>query len=161
MTSLTRSRAQILMLRRLMKMLGWSVSTLTQSCSPSYTHKTTLKPHEKIKTYQLLGDVWTIKTILINKGKVHINLGLFKLCWTGVCMVFLLVQKVEVKKTFQGIYPIQLYAIFTYDQKHCIITIEKGIRIQYPYHFELPLGNSAFVTIWLEFVLLVRTIVQI
>ena len=29
--------------------------------------------------------------------------------------------------------------------------IEKGIRIEYPYNFGLPLGNSAFVTIWLEF----------
>ena len=38
--------------------------------------------------------------------------------------------------------------------------IEKGINIEYPYNFELPLGNSDFVTIWLEFDLLVRTIVQ-
>ena len=41
------------------------------------------------------------------------------------------------------------------------LSIEKGIRIEYPYNFGLPLGNSAFVTIWLEFDLLVRTIVQI
>ena len=40
-------------------------------------------------------------------------------------------------------------------------TIEKGIRIEYPYNFGLPLGNSAFVTIWLDFYLMVRTIVQI
>ena len=39
--------------------------------------------------------------------------------------------------------------------------IEKGIRIEYPYNYGLPHGNSAFVTIWLEFDLLVRTIVQI
>ena len=36
------------------------------------------------------------------------------------------------------------------------IIIEKGIRIKYPYNF----GNSDFGTIWLEFDLLVRTIVQ-
>ena len=40
-------------------------------------------------------------------------------------------------------------------------TIEKGIRIEYPYNFGLPLGKSAFVTIWLEIDLLVRTIGQI
>ena len=40
-------------------------------------------------------------------------------------------------------------------------TIEKGIRIEYQYNFGLLLGNSAFVTICLEFDLLVRTIVQI
>ena len=43
----------------------------------------------------------------------------------------------------------------------CVWIIGKGIRIEYPYNFGLPLGNSAFVTIWLEFDLLVRTIVQI
>mgnify|MGYP007015416369 CR=1 FL=1 len=37
---------------------------------------------------------------------------------------------------------------------------EKGIRIESPYNFGLPLGNSDFVIIWLEFDLLVRTIVQ-
>ena len=26
--------------------------------------------------------------------------------------------------------------------------IEKGMRIEYPYNFGLPLGNSAFVSIW-------------
>ena len=40
------------------------------------------------------------------------------------------------------------------------LTIEKGIRIEYSYNFGLPLGNSAFVRIWLEFDLLVRTIVK-
>ena len=39
--------------------------------------------------------------------------------------------------------------------------LEKGIRIDYPYNFGLPLGNLAFVMIWIEFDLLVRTIVQI
>ena len=39
-------------------------------------------------------------------------------------------------------------------------TVEKGISIEYPYNFGLPLGNSAFVMVWLEFDLLVRTIVQ-
>ena len=39
--------------------------------------------------------------------------------------------------------------------------IEKGIRIEYPYNYGLPHGNSAFVTIWLDFDLLVRKIVQI
>ena len=49
-----------------------------------------------------------------------------------------------------------------HDAEHeCVRSIEKGIRIEYPYNFGLPLGNSAFVTIWLEFDLLVRTIVQI
>ena len=38
--------------------------------------------------------------------------------------------------------------------------IEKGIRIEYPHIFGLPLGNSDFVAIWLEFNLLVRTVVQ-
>ena len=38
--------------------------------------------------------------------------------------------------------------------------IEKGISIEYPYNFGLPLGNSAFVMVWLEFDLFVRTIVQ-
>ena len=38
--------------------------------------------------------------------------------------------------------------------------IDKEIIIEYPYNFGLPLGISAFVTIWLEFDLLVRTIVQ-
>ena len=39
-------------------------------------------------------------------------------------------------------------------------TIEKGISIEYPYNFGLPLDNSAFVIVLLEFDLLVRTIVQ-
>ena len=38
--------------------------------------------------------------------------------------------------------------------------IEKGIGIENPYTFELPFGNSDFVTIWVEFDLLVRIIVQ-
>ena len=42
----------------------------------------------------------------------------------------------------------------------CDQCIEKGISIEYPYNFGLPLGNSAFVRVWLEFDLLVRTIVQ-
>ena len=42
----------------------------------------------------------------------------------------------------------------------CPVAIEKGIRIEYPYNFRMPLGDSDFVTIWLEFDLLVRTIVQ-
>ena len=35
-------------------------------------------------------------------------------------------------------------------------TIEKEIRIEFPYNF----GNSDFVAIWLEFDLLVRTVLQ-
>ena len=41
----------------------------------------------------------------------------------------------------------------------CAHLIEEGIKIEYPYHFGLPLSNSDFVTIWLEFDLLIRTIV--
>ena len=41
-----------------------------------------------------------------------------------------------------------------------IPSIEKGILIEYPYILGFTLGNSDFVTIWLEFDLLVRTIVQ-
>ena len=40
------------------------------------------------------------------------------------------------------------------------MVIEKGRSIEYPYNFGLPLGNSAFVIVWLEFDILVRTIVQ-
>ena len=40
-------------------------------------------------------------------------------------------------------------------------SLEKGIRIEYPYNFGFLLGNSGFVTIWREFDLLVRIIVHI
>ena len=42
---------------------------------------------------------------------------------------------------------------------YCAV-LEKRIRIEKLNNFELLLGNSDFVTIWLEFDLLVRTIVQ-
>ena len=38
--------------------------------------------------------------------------------------------------------------------------MKKRIRIEYPYDFGLSFGNSDFVTIWLEFDLLVHTIIQ-
>ena len=46
------------------------------------------------------------------------------------------------------------------DRELFLFLIEKVIRIYYPYDFRLALDNSDFVTIWLEFDLLVRTIVQ-
>ena len=43
-----------------------------------------------------------------------------------------------------------------------VASIKKGkIKIKYQYNFGLPHGNSAFVTLWLEFDLLVFTFVQI
>ena len=45
-------------------------------------------------------------------------------------------------------------------QPQMVQCLEKGIRIGYLYHFGLPFANSAFVMIWLEFDLLVLTIVQ-
>ena len=38
--------------------------------------------------------------------------------------------------------------------------LQNMIRKEYLYNFGLPLGNSDFVIIWLEFDLLFRTIVQ-
>ena len=46
------------------------------------------------------------------------------------------------------------------DRELFLFLIEKVIRIYYPYDFRLALDNSDFVTIWLEFDPLSRTIVQ-
>ena len=59
----------------------------------------------------------------------------------------------------QPVQPVELKA--KPKKGYCVYPIEKGIRIEYPYNFGLPLGNSTFVTIWLEFDLFVCTIVQI